>query len=45
MENLDDINEWLNKYFMTTVQLIEDYVLDTVNYKFNDFKKDIDQSI
>ena len=40
MENLDDINEWLNKYFMTTVQLIEDYVLDTVNYKFNELFKE-----
>ena len=40
MENLDDINEWLNKYFMTTVQLIEDHVLDTVNYKFNELFKE-----
>ena len=36
MENLDDINEWLNKYFITTVQSIEDQVLNTVNYKFNE---------
>jgi len=40
MENLDDINEWLNKYFITTVQSIEDHVLNTVNYKFNELFKD-----
>jgi len=40
MENLDDINEWLNKYFITTVQLIEDHVLNTVNYKFNELFKE-----
>lgn len=39
MENLDDINEWLNKYFITTVQSIEDHVLNTVNYKFNELFK------
>ena len=40
MENLDDINEWLNKYFITTVQSIEDHVLNTVNYKFNELFKE-----
>ena len=40
MENLDDINEWLNKYFITTVQSIEEHVLNTVNYKFNELFKD-----
>lgn len=40
MDNLDDINEWLNKYFIGTVQLIEDHVLHTVNYKFNELFKD-----
>ena len=40
INKLDDINEWLNKYFINTVQLIEDHVIHTINYKFNELFKE-----
>ena len=39
MEKLEDINEWLKNYFMTTVELIEEQVIHTLNYKFNELLK------
>ena len=40
MEKLEDINEWLKNYFMTTVELIEEQVIHTLNYKFNELFKE-----
>ena len=40
MEKLEDINEWLKNYFITTVQLIEEQVIHTLNYKFNELFKE-----
>ena len=40
INRLDEINEWLNKYFINTVQLIEDHVIHTINYKFNELFKE-----
>ena len=40
INKLDDINEWLNNYFINTVQLIEDHVTHTINYRFNELFKE-----
>ena len=40
INKLDDINEWLNNYFINTVQLIEDHITYTINYRFNELFKE-----
>ena len=40
INKLDDINEWLNNYFINTVQLIEDHITHTINYRFNELFKE-----
>ena len=40
INKLDDINEWLKNYFINTVQLIEDHITHTINYRFNELFKE-----
>ena len=40
MEYLRDVSEWLDKYFITTLQSIEEIVLHTLKEKFNELFKE-----